>query len=655
MPDNTAYSFTNNKDGTRDWRNQAGASVAAPTNPVLPNPTSPSPGTRVGNAPNPINMGPISMTSTLAPQNPGGGGQQTPTVQPRVDMDKQYTNIPASYFTEKPELRGFLDSLGQPKNSDPSKPSSSASPIINNNATVATNNATVAQPSANQTAAGSLFNMLQGNGMGGMSAQDIQTLMDQGMSANEAAGLAIQMAGQRQAQQAKSEQEMRQQQQYQASLASQNAMYGQSVSQLNNDRQNSIDTATAQLAQLNASGGIGSDATGFLSHINAQYDMAQQSLNLQAEQARAALDAGNSQAYAQINANMEKTLEGVRNNITNLLSTIQGNKVSGAQFQQQEQDKATTAYQQSLINLPQPEDLAKLPGEVSKLSPEQKKQIEGNSAYQLAIKAGITPQAALSDIQSAATDAYKKRSADTAVQRAQIAALNAQTSASKAQATQAVIQAVASIPQATGFKFGSDAYLGEVFKATAASDKPVPQVDRQRLDSYMTASDQFDRLTTATQSLDGKNPLVTLIQSKTPWTGQEGAQKAAQYRAYIQAIAPTLARSLFSETGRLTNYDIQNAIESIGPMNTTSDVRDAILVGTYKLTQKAMYNQLISDANGGFNISGYQPIYDSITSKINTSVEAMGGNVDYVAPDGVTYHFKSVDALNKAKASAGLQ
>lgn len=648
-PDNTAYSFSNNKDGTRDWKNQAGGTVAAPNNPAPSNPPSPSPGAY------PISLGPISMTSTLTPQSPGGGGQQTPTVQPRVDMDRQYTNIPASYFTEKPELRDFLNSLGQPKNSDPSKPSSSASSVINNNAAVATNNATTSQPSANQTAAGSLYNMLQGNGMGGMSANDIQTLMDQGMSASEAAGLAVQMAGQRQAQQAKSEQEMRQQQQYQSSLASQNAMYGQSVGQLNNDRKNSIDTATAQLAQLNTSGGVSSDSAGFISHINAQYDMAQQSLNLQAEQARAALDAGNSQAYAQINANMEKTLEGVRNNVTNLLSTIQGNKVAGAQFQQQEQDKATTAYQQSLINLPQPEDLAKLPGEVSKLSPEQKKQLEGNSAYQLAIKAGITPQAALSDIQSAATDAYKKRSADTAVQRAQIAALNAQTSASKAQATQAVIQAVASIPQATGFKFGSDAYLGEVFKATAASDKPVPQVDRQRLDSYMLASDQFAQLATATKSLDGKNPLVTLVQSKTPWMGTEGDQKVSLYRAYLQRVAPTLAKSLFSETGRLTNFDIQNAIESIGPMNTTSEVRDAILLGTYNLTQEAMYHQLISDANGGYNVSAYQPAYDSVRDKIHAAIESSGGKISYVAPDGQSWYFSSVVDLNKAKAQAGLQ
>lgn len=274
--------------------------------------------------------------------------------------------------------------------SDPNKPSSSATIPLGAQANNATNNATNNNlPDAPTD---------QENGIMGFTGLNLTDL--RGLSAVDKAGLYMQY---QQSQDAKSQAEQARLEQnniYNSELAQQNAQYSQSSNQLTQDRANAKDSAGQQLAALNASGGIGSDSGQFLSHIDAQFDLAGQQLTLQAQQAKAALDAGNFQAYQSIQSNMNQTVAQVRTNVTNLLNSFQASQVAQGQFQQQEEDKNATLYRDTLTQLPlaQADSMAKLPGDWGNLSSKQVESIKGTTAYQQGKQAGLSDQAILGDL-----------------------------------------------------------------------------------------------------------------------------------------------------------------------------------------------------------------------------------------------------------------
>jgi hypothetical protein len=329
-------------------------------------------------------------------------------------------------------------------NTPAESPSSSSSIIMSQNGAKATDAGAAAvngtAPAPNADVAGKIASGLTGLGYN-VDSGSVQSLLDAGYDPNTVTNLLIGKSQADDAKAAADKEEAQQASTYQAELSAQNADYGAALGQLKTDRSNALNTATAQLASLNSSGGKGSDADAFMSHINDQYDVAENQLTLQGEQARDALDAGNTQAYQSIQQQMSQTIAGVKTNIQNLLSAATGNQTQQSQF-------AQTQYNTSLSTLTPDSPLGSLNDssgapvtDPSQLSAAQKSAFESSSAYQQGTKAGLSPQAILGDVQNAIktskaslAQSQLQEKTNNDIARAQIAMFVAQTNAADKEA-----------------------------------------------------------------------------------------------------------------------------------------------------------------------------------------------------------------------------
>lgn len=365
------------------------------------------------------------------------------------------------------------------------KPSSSSTIQLNANANAATASAmgqsTGTGLTADQTSTLNGLVSVYGNNGVNISSTDVAALMkaDPTLSvtaaASQVAALATQQNTLQTAKDATKAAQQNQAQQYADSLSQENNQFAQAQSQLDKDRQGNLSSATAQLASLNSSGGISSDSGQFLSHINAQYDMAQQSLILQGTQAKAALDAGNLAAYNTINQNMQATVSSVNNNIANILSSASAAQTSTAQTATTNQKDALTQADNALQNLPQPQQLATLPTDYSSLSGDQQDMVKNTEAFALLKKGGMSDQAAYSAVQTAATSSFKQQAATTAANNANTAAQRAEISAYTAQANLANKQAAAVDAGTIAATPGGNDYLSAFQLAEAGSKNTAAQ------------------------------------------------------------------------------------------------------------------------------------------------------------------------------------
>lgn len=603
------------------------------------NPVSPIPSPQLGQSP--INLGfdpnqkTIPNLSSIAAGVPGTTNNSQTIIKPSSQV-----TLPSSGQTLTPTQlannNSYLASIGYGPDGKPlaggsvtqtdaNRPSSSASVITNNNTSSTISGAMGTQPAPTgpSTTATGLASSLSSQGIN-VDASSLQAYIDSGYTPSEAVQLAIQVSGINDAKTAASAATANEQTQYQQQLASENAQYGQSVNQLSTDRQNNLDTATAQLASLNSSGGISSDSSQFLSHINSQYDLAQQQLDLQAQQAKAALASGDAQAYSAIQANMANTISQVKTNVTNLLSSIQGNNVTAAQNATAEQDKAVSAYQSNLVNLPQAQDLAALPSSYGSLTPAQKTQLEGTTAYQQGIKAGYTPQSILTDVQSAATSAYKQQSANTAaqnantaVQRAQIEAFTAETNAANKVALSTDLSNMNSLP-------GGSAYSAAFQQALLSVGKGL------KSDDINNASFIISGFLQSGDTANASKALTNFILANKPATTKSIVSGLQDVSSYADKIKSQIAALPKDQQTAFINGTFQNIAEKFGqnPNPQLSEIGKEM--GHLGLIYKA---EVFGKRSAISNDATLQGLYPSITDtpSLNfATLDAMKGSANAI-------------------------
>lgn len=442
------------------------------------------------------------------------------------------------------------------------KPSSSASVILNNNATTAVNNATATingtAPAPNAASAQKISDGLTGLGYRADSGS-VQALLDAGYNPESITGLISAKNEREDARTTAAQEQANADSQYRSQLGGQNAQYASASATLEQHRSDALDTAKSQLAGLNSSGGIGSDASQFNNHINSQYDMAANQLAFQAEQAQAALQAGNLSAYNEIQDNMSKTIATTNANVQNLLATSSANKTQADQFAQTEKDKAGTLYANSLQNLPQPDAIASLPTDYSKLSPDQLKTLQGTSAYQMGINAGMTPQAVLADVQAAATKskiAIAKQNADEKAAndatRAQIAMFNAQTNAANKQAAAADAQRVVNTANGSPFL--------DAFQAAQSAGGHTKQENN---DTLSNLADQLEAGKTPLARQTIKNYALKAL----PTADREVVNGFADAATFAQDIKNQIAALPAAQKTGFVNGTVNDWLGKIGQTN----------------------------------------------------------------------------------------
>lgn len=125
-------------------------------------------------------------------------------------------------------------------------------------------------------------------------------------------------------------------------------------------------------------------------------------------------------------------------------------------------------------------------------------------------------------------------------------------------------------------------------------------------------------------SKETRTAIKSLTQGTGPLSGRAatlitqlgGEADARAINATIQGLIPTVARGIFGEVGVLTDADIKNYREVVPNLTSTEDQNK--LVGTVLLDviNRSVGNQLAVAAANQTNVSGFYPIYNNVTSRV---------------------------------------
>jgi len=117
------------------------------------------------------------------------------------------------------------------------------------------------------------------------------------------------------------------------------------------------------------------------------------------------------------------------------------------------------------------------------------------------------------------------------------------------------------------------------------------------------------------------NPIWGKLRKFNPWD-----TSAAEISAQLQAIVPNLARGVYGEVGVLTDNDIKNYSQTLPTLNSTEEVRKAVLGMTVLSVQRSLENKLKTQAASGRDVSGFLQIYQEIKSTADSLLSFTSGN-----------------------------
>lgn len=211
----------------------------------------------------------------------------------------------------------------------------------------------------------------------------------------------------------------------------------------------------------------------------------------------------------------------------------------------------------------------------------------------------------------------------------------------------------------------NDPFISKLLRT--AGGKPLTDTFAQRLDKGLTVLDQIGVLQQNIANVK-TGPIVGAFKGANPWD-----TNAQTIKAQLNAIVPNLARGVYGEVGVLTDNDIATYSKTLPNLNSTEDIRNAVLGITVDLIGKSIKRTLEVNASNGKDVSQFVDLYnemnntrDSILSQIPgykgnvpkntqqpTNQPIINANNRTVTVGGKTYSFSTTEAFNKAIKEAG--
>ena len=159
--------------------------------------------------------------------------------------------------------------------------------------------------------------------------------------------------------------------------------------------------------------------------------------------------------------------------------------------------------------------------------------------------------------------------------------------------------------------------------ATTKGGKKPNQVETIRpLQKATTVMSQLSELSSLIKNTK-TDPILGTIKSMNPYDFD-----ARAIQATLQATVPNLARGVYGEVGVLTDNDIRNYIKTLPNIKSTSEQNKFVMAMTLRSLQRGFESQLEVLAAAGYDISGFQNIYqrmnqtaDKIESELNLDME----------------------------------
>ena len=185
--------------------------------------------------------------------------------------------------------------------------------------------------------------------------------------------------------------------------------------------------------------------------------------------------------------------------------------------------------------------------------------------------------------------------------------------------TQAAVLNAGSQLSAKGIQPGTIDYATTLAMSTAGSPLKLSTADIDKYSNIMSLSSNLSSVRSAIDAVDSKSSLFNIAISHAGQSVQSLKDSdLAALNGQMNALASRIGKSVFAETGNLSNTDIQRFLSIVPNGATTKDVRDAM----YKFITNEVANRAVimlqNDAAAFKPVAGFvQPIkqvHDSMTA-----------------------------------------
>ena len=179
-------------------------------------------------------------------------------------------------------------------------------------------------------------------------------------------------------------------------------------------------------------------------------------------------------------------------------------------------------------------------------------------------------------------------------------------------------------------------------KASASYDKEPSDTFLQSMEKTISVMEQLGVLQ---QNIAGTDtgPLMGAFRSANPWD-----DNAQTIKAQLSAIVPNLARGVYGEVGVLTDADVRTYSKTIPTLNSTEDVRNAVLYITIDMIKRNIETKIKNQAAGQRDMSGYADIYKQVQNTANQILATLPKSSKPGSQSGV---LKSPDGTQQVNVS----
>lgn len=123
---------------------------------------------------------------------------------------------------------------------------------------------------------------------------------------------------------------------------------------------------------------------------------------------------------------------------------------------------------------------------------------------------------------------------------------------------------------------------------------------------------------TQTSKVD-MSPITGFIDKKNPWNAN-----AQEINALLTGTVPTIARGIFGEVGVLTDADIAHYQNTLPTLSQTDEVQKLVTAAMLKTVQYGLRTKMELLAGGGYDVSGYVPMYEEIKNQVASLEQQIG-------------------------------
>jgi len=176
-------------------------------------------------------------------------------------------------------------------------------------------------------------------------------------------------------------------------------------------------------------------------------------------------------------------------------------------------------------------------------------------------------------------------------------------------------------PLASNAPAGSNAASQISWANSAINKESLSAGEREKINKSFAVVPQLANLSTALQK-DQTSFFGGKVREIKASLGADASAGAIQ--AQITALVPQVARGTFGEVGVLTDADIANYRKVIGNLTTPNAQNAAVTAMTLTALKNGVKSQLDVAAASKLDVSRFVPLYNSLTTQINTINDDLG-------------------------------